>query len=212
MRIFARTTSAALIVLGSLLGAMPVAAQGFQLLPDRCIDQGGIGQAPGVDCLVDTMVNIGRVVFGISGSFALLMFVIGGFMYLSSAGADDKVKKGKEYIKNAVIGLVIILTAAYGIEYGANVLRQGGATACKGTVYTEGTQQACCEGGVVVTLATGSSAGTQKCVKGTSEAICQQIDPGYSCGDITNRKDGGANCVRGVCPGADNIRCCPPEN
>lgn len=59
---------------------------------------------------------------GISGSFALLMFIYGGFMWVTSAGSDEKVKKGKAAIANATIGLIIIFTAYAVISSVFNVL------------------------------------------------------------------------------------------
>lgn len=54
---------------------------------------------------------IGRLIkalLGLSGSVALLMFVWGGFQYLWSGGDPKKVEKGKETLKNAMLGIVII--------------------------------------------------------------------------------------------------------
>lgn len=52
-----------------------------------------------------------KIMLGLSGSIALLMFVYGGFLYLSSAGDDAKVKKGKAAIVNAVIGIFLVFFA-----------------------------------------------------------------------------------------------------
>lgn len=57
---------------------------------------------------------IGRLIsaiLGVTGSIALLMFVYGGFLWLVSAGEPDKVKKGKEVMKWAALGLVVIVGA-----------------------------------------------------------------------------------------------------
>lgn len=48
-----------------------------------------------------------QVVFGILGGIAVIMIVIGGFMYSVSAGDAGKVKNAKNTILYAVIGLVI---------------------------------------------------------------------------------------------------------
>ena len=45
---------------------------------------------------------------GIAG---LLMAIIGGFIYVSSAGNSSQVEKGKEYIKDALIGIVIAFSS-----------------------------------------------------------------------------------------------------
>jgi type IV secretory pathway VirB2 component (pilin) len=52
-----------------------------------------------------------QVVFGILGGIAVIMIVIGGFMYSVSAGDAGKVKNAKNTILYAVIGLVIALFA-----------------------------------------------------------------------------------------------------
>lgn len=57
---------------------------------------------------------IGRLItsiLGITGSIALLMFIYGGFLWLISAGEPDKVKKGKDVMKWAILGLVVIVGA-----------------------------------------------------------------------------------------------------
>lgn len=57
---------------------------------------------------------IGRIikaVLGIVGSIALLMFVYGGFLWMTSAGNREKVEKGKETLIWATIGLAVIFAA-----------------------------------------------------------------------------------------------------
>lgn len=57
---------------------------------------------------------IGRIikaVLGLSGIIALLMFVYGGVLYMLDMGEGARMKKGKDAIKNAVIGLIIIFTS-----------------------------------------------------------------------------------------------------
>jgi hypothetical protein len=57
---------------------------------------------------VRLMVNVAQWILGIVGSLALLMFVIGGFMFLISGGSAKNVEKGKDIIISAVIGLIIV--------------------------------------------------------------------------------------------------------
>lgn len=57
---------------------------------------------------------IGRIikaVLGVVGALALAMFVFGGFTWLTSGGSPDKIKKGKDILMWAVIGLIIIFTS-----------------------------------------------------------------------------------------------------
>ncbi len=52
-----------------------------------------------------------RVVLGIMGSFALLMFVYGGITWLTSAGNPDKITKAKNILVWATIGLIVIFAS-----------------------------------------------------------------------------------------------------
>jgi len=65
----------------------------------------------------DPRVIIGTAIKGalsILGSLALAMFVYGGFVWMLSFGSPDKVKKGRDILVWAFIGLVIIF-ASYAI-------------------------------------------------------------------------------------------------
>ncbi len=66
--------------------------------------------------LGETNINIilGRIVkyiIGISGSVALVVFIIGGAMWMISAGRPDYVKKGRAAMISAIIGLAIIFSS-----------------------------------------------------------------------------------------------------
>lgn len=59
-------------------------------------------------------VIVGRAVTiftGLSGSVALLMFMYGGVMWLTSGGNAERVERGKKIFTWATIGLVIIFGA-----------------------------------------------------------------------------------------------------
>jgi hypothetical protein len=69
-----------------------------------------------------------KAILGLSGSVALLMFVWGGFQYLWSAGDPKKVDKGKETLKNAVLGIVIIFFAYTFVNTLIKILASGSLT------------------------------------------------------------------------------------
>ena len=48
------------------------------------------------------------------GAITLILFIVAGFMWLTAAGAEEKITKAKDIMKGAVIGLVIIM-GSYGI-------------------------------------------------------------------------------------------------
>lgn len=58
--------------------------------------------------------NIINAVLGVVGSIALLMFVYGGLIWMTSAGSAEKIKQGKDIIVWSAIGLAIIFFA-YGM-------------------------------------------------------------------------------------------------
>lgn len=57
---------------------------------------------------------IGKIinnVLGVVGSLALLMFVYGGLTWMASSGNPEKVKKGRDILVWAAIGLVVVFSA-----------------------------------------------------------------------------------------------------
>ncbi len=53
-------------------------------------------------------------ILGIVGSIALLMFIYGGFTWLTSGGAEKKIKEGRETLIWSIMGLAVIF-ASYAI-------------------------------------------------------------------------------------------------
>lgn len=49
-----------------------------------------------------------NIVFGIIGTVVLLMFIYGGFTFMTSAGSKERVTKGKAIIIQSVIGMAIM--------------------------------------------------------------------------------------------------------
>jgi len=50
-------------------------------------------------------------VLGVVGAVALLMFIWGGFLWLTAAGSPERVKKGQQVIVWATLGLGVIFTS-----------------------------------------------------------------------------------------------------
>jgi len=60
---------------------------------------------------------IGKVInsiLGVVGSLALLIFVYGGLIWMTSSGSPEKVKQGRDTLLWAAVGLVVIFSA-YGL-------------------------------------------------------------------------------------------------
>ncbi|MGI6373881.1 MAG: pilin [Patescibacteria group bacterium] len=58
-----------------------------------------------------TIVQIIRVAIGMIGAIFLALMVFAGFQYMTSAGNEEKTKKSLGLIKNAVIGLIIVMAS-----------------------------------------------------------------------------------------------------
>lgn len=58
-----------------------------------------------------TIASIIRVAMGLLGIVAVVIILIGGFTWLTSAGSEEKVQAAKQWIFAGVIGLAIILSA-----------------------------------------------------------------------------------------------------
>lgn len=74
-------------------------------------------EIPSLNCALLTLGNIARIILGLTGSIALLMFVYGGFLLLASGGRADWVERGKSSIKTAVIGIAIIFLSGTIVQY-----------------------------------------------------------------------------------------------
>ena len=114
----------------------------------------------------------------------LLIVVYGGFLWLTSGGNSQQIEKGKNAMIGSVIGLLIVFGAFTGVSVLTDVLRDG----------TLG-QVNYCE---LVSEEDGGKAGQ-----------------GYACTDTSGQSGtevilGGIKyeCLTGLCPGDEDIRCC----
>ncbi len=61
--------------------------------------------------IVFTVVNTGLVFLGM---ITVVIIIAAGFMFLFAAGSEEKIKKAKDLLKGAIIGLVIVMSS-YGV-------------------------------------------------------------------------------------------------
>lgn len=72
-----------------------------------CLDNPlGADMTPSI--LIGTII---RAILGITGSVALLMFIWGGFTWMTAAGNAERVAKGRNILVWATIGLIVIFTS-----------------------------------------------------------------------------------------------------
>jgi len=66
---------------------------------------------PGSDTPTELIGTIINAVLGIVGSLALAMFIYGGLIWMTAAGNQERVTKGKNILIWATIGLAVIFSA-----------------------------------------------------------------------------------------------------
>lgn len=94
-----------------------------QLIPEACRIGAATTRVCGLPELVQVGINLAKIILALSGSLALLMFIYGGFTWLTAAGSSERVDKGKKILTGAIIGLIIIFGAVTIINFAERALR-----------------------------------------------------------------------------------------
>jgi len=102
----------------------------------------GLAWGQGVDLGVDEARNIGlpgdknsdprviivkviRVALGFLGIIAVAIFLYGGWLWMTSGGNEEKIGKAKKTLINAIIGIIIIMSAFIIVNFILNMLEGG---------------------------------------------------------------------------------------
>ncbi|OIO46745.1 MAG: hypothetical protein AUJ28_01950 [Parcubacteria group bacterium CG1_02_37_51] len=107
---FTKTNIIAFIALVVLLSPFLVIAADDPL----GISSGGtIGLTAAADdvTIKNTAVNILKWIMSFVGIVAIVVFLIGSVTWMTAGGNDEKVKKGRKYLINGMIGLTIAILA-----------------------------------------------------------------------------------------------------
>ncbi len=59
--------------------------------------------------LDNTVINFISWALGFFGLISMIMIIYGGFRYLTAAGSEENVDKAKDIIRQAIIGMVIVI-------------------------------------------------------------------------------------------------------
>lgn len=73
-------------------------------------------------------VIIGRVIqtlLGFVGLIAFILVIYAGFLWMTAGGSEEKVKKAKEILRNAVIGMAIVFSSYAITEFVLRQITQG---------------------------------------------------------------------------------------
>ena len=93
---------------GTLAGAIP--------------DCTKVGDCADVSIFVITLINLAKFLFSIIGAVFFLVLVYGGVVWMTAFGSQEKIKKGKDVVVAAFIGLVIAFTAYMLVHYASIAL------------------------------------------------------------------------------------------
>jgi hypothetical protein len=154
--------------------------------------------------IMTVVANVGNYVLGLVGAVVLLMFVVGGFYFLTAGGNMDRVKTGKRYIVTSVVGLAIVFGAFAAVQTLKGVLVGTTATQNQSTF-------------VLCTAAAdeGQACGlNQVCKAGICTSQCDVSHPtgDYRCTDVNDPTAAGTvdtgSCEVNKCGGGASIQCC----
>lgn len=107
-KIMARIATFATLTVPAWVNAQaPIELRENVLLPPEVQEASGL-QAQDVRVTIARIIN---VFMGLLGIIAVVIVLIGGFMWMTSGGDEDKTKKARGLIFAGVVGLAIILSA-----------------------------------------------------------------------------------------------------
>ena len=61
--------------------------------------------------LKESVAGVINIALGLLGLIAVVLVVVGGFMWMTAAGNEEKIEKAKQLLFSALVGLVIIVAA-----------------------------------------------------------------------------------------------------
>lgn len=85
---------------------------GFALAADEC-QPGELCDPLGLqeEGLLGIWVRIARLMIGFTGVLAFVIFVYGGFTWITSGGNPERVKKGQQMLIWAIVGIAVVFSS-----------------------------------------------------------------------------------------------------
>lgn len=160
--------------------------------------QTGLG-SPGDTDLKGKTANIINIVLGFLGVLAVIMIIIAGFKWMMAGGNEETVKQARDNIKNAVIGLLIVLASFIIVNFAVRQLGQATGAGGGGSGGTGNSGQGNTVSGPFSCVYSFAGCNNPLCVY-VSTGPCPSTYPWPKC-----KSDGGAltgnllNQLSGVC-------------
>ena len=100
------------------IAALPTTANASNILTDVCTDNPTSSICTNKDTtLSDKIITVVNTLLYVLGVVAVLMIIFGGILYIVSGGDAANVKKAKDTIMYAVIGLVVAILSYAIVNY-----------------------------------------------------------------------------------------------
>lgn len=107
------------VVLVVLL-ALPILASAQHIVPPTSPTGGGLT----ADDVEDFITNVANFIMTIGVILAIIAVVVGGIMFATAGGNEDRATKGKLWLKNGLIAAAIIFAAGLLVDTVANIVAQ----------------------------------------------------------------------------------------
>ncbi len=78
---------------------------------DVFLEAFGVSDPKRIKHPAEVIVAVLNVILGFLGLFMVCLLIYGGFLYMTAAGDEKQLKTAKDYIKNSIIGLFVILAS-----------------------------------------------------------------------------------------------------
>lgn len=114
-KIISIVTAFTMLSIFSIGIALPIHAAPINNICDANVDdniKAASGCGGNIGEIDNAIINVINAIMGIVAAVAVIAIVIGGIQYMTSVGDPGKVKRAKDTILYAVIGLVIVILAA----------------------------------------------------------------------------------------------------
>ena len=120
-----------------LLSFVLLSHSGQALADAKGAIQCGVNAVANVDCstapsgtsITDLVKTIINVLSALAGAAAVIMLIVGGFRYVTSAGSETAVTGAKKTILYALVGLVVVAVAQIVVHFVLNNIGSSGTAA-----------------------------------------------------------------------------------
>ena len=118
-----RMKTAKAAITASMIGlALGIAAPSFLKEIGQILGWGAVNntEVSGAKTLTEIATNVLNFLLSIVGILGIIMLVVGGIMYLTAAGDENRIDTGKSIVKYSIIGIIVALASLVLVSQIAN--------------------------------------------------------------------------------------------